>query len=304
VKFLPVLFALLAVPALAADGLVDASQAPFLWQVQGPKALHTLMGSVHLLPASAHPLPASLERAYTASRALLLETDLNALSDPELQTRMLAAARDDRAGGLKARIGAPLYAKLQKRAEKLGMPLPACADLRGWFCALTLELFPLQQAEFTSEYGLDQYFYARALEDGRPIAGLESAAQQTELFTGITDALSTQMIRESLDDKAYASQTPAELLRLWRTGDVAALEKLMKDMKKQYPQLYERLLAARNRAWIPVLVQQLNGEAPTLVIVGAGHVVGPDGLLALLRTKGFEVKPAPAVPEVAAPPKT
>ena len=280
-------------PQAAAATPAPASPAPFLWQVDGPKAKHMLMGSVHLLPASAHPLPAALEAAYTETQALLMETDLNALSAPELQNRMLTSARDDRPGGLKTRIGAPLYARLQKRAEALGMPVPVCADLRGWFCALTLELYPLQQAQFSAEFGLDQYFYRRAQDDGRPIAGLETAAQQTELFTGINDALSKQMIQESLDDKTYTSQSPEELLRIWREGDLATLEKLMKEMKKRYPQLYERLLAARNRAWMAQLAETLNGETPTLVVVGAGHYAGPDGLLALLKAKGVEVKPAP-----------
>ena len=304
-KFQTLLLALsvLAPPALAADAPEPgvAHPAPFLWQVQGPKAHHALLGSVHLLPARAHPLPAALDSAYAEAGVVVFETDLNELSDPELQNRMLAAARDDRPGGLKTRIGPALYAKLQKRAGALGMPTPACQDLRGWFCALTLELFPLQQAEFISEFGLDQYFYGRAQDDGRSIVGLETAVQQTELFTNFSDALSTQMMREALDDKTYSSQTPEELYRIWRSGDTARLEKLMAEMHKRYPQLYERLLAARNRAWLPKLVERFNGDTPTLVIVGAGHLVGAEGLLAALKGKGFDLKPAPAVAAAPSP---
>lgn len=303
------LAALLAVSALAAgpaaapiapvapatpEAATAGSLAPFLWFVQGPKARHALLGSVHLLPASAHPLPAALGAAYDASKALVLETDLDALSDPELQNRMLSAARDDRRGGLKSRIGPALYARLQKRAGALGMPLPACEDLRGWFCALTLELYPLQQAQFSAEFGLDQFFYARAQEDGKPVEGLETAAQQTALFTDIGDALSSQMVSEALDEHAYASQTPEEFLRIWREGDAATMEKMMKDMKRRYPKLYERLLASRNRAWLPQLVEKFNGDAPVLVVVGAGHLVGPEGLVAALKSKGFAVTAAPA----------
>lgn len=284
-----------------APALTEPSGAPFLWEITGARATHYLIGSVHLLPPDAHPLPAALERAYAKTAALVLETDLAALSDPGLQNRMLASARDDRAGGLKARLGEPLWSRLQKRAGSLGMPLPACADLRGWFCALTLELFPLQQAGYTAEAGLDQHFYSRAADDGRPITGLESAEQQTELFTAIDDAMSKDMIREALEDKTYSAQSPAELLRIWRTGDVGTLERLMKEMKKRYPQLHERLLAARNRAWTPKLVEVLASDTPTLVVVGAGHYVGPDGLLALLRARGIEAKPAPAVVEIAEP---
>jgi uncharacterized protein YbaP (TraB family) len=294
------LLAALAAASFALEPPAE-SAAPFLWEVQGPKAVHHLMGSVHVLPQRAHPLPAALEAAYASATLLVEETDLDALADPTLQARLLERGHEDRPGGLKAQIGAPLYAKLQKHAGALGMPLPVCEELRGWMCALMLELFPLQQAQFLAEFGLDQYFYARAREDGRTVAGLETAEEQTRLFTDLPDALSAQMMKQAVDHKAFAAQSPEELFRIWRTNDVATLEKLMKDMKLRYPQLYERLLSARNRAWTPKLAGYLAGEAPTLVIVGAGHLVGPDGLVAALRAKGFEVRPAPAVVEIAKP---
>jgi uncharacterized protein YbaP (TraB family) len=215
---------------------------------------------------------------------------------------MLGAARDDRPGGLEARVGKALYRKLQSRATQLGMPTPVCADFRAWFCALELELFPLQQAQFGVEYGVDQYFYTRAQEDGRPIAGLESADDQVSLFTGMSDAMSKQTLAATLDESTFTSQSPDELYRIWRTGDVAAMDKLIRDMQRHYPELYQRLLVSRNRAWVPRLVERFNSDTPQLVIVGAAHLVGPEGLVALLKAQGFELKAAPAVIEVASPP--
>lgn len=282
-----------ALPAPAADS------APFLWEVRGAKATHWMMGSVHLLPAAAHPLPGALEKAYADSRALVLEADLADLSDPDLQGRMLQAAREERSGGLEASIGKTLYRKLQKRAAQLGMPTPVCADFRAWFCALTLELYPLQQAQFSVDYGVDQYFFNRAQEDGRPIVGLETAQEQIELFTRMPEALSKQVLAATLDETTYTSQTPEELYRIWRAGDAAALEKLMKEMRQRYPDLYGRLLLARNRAWVPKLVERFAADQPQLVIVGAAHFVGPEGLLALLKARGLEVRPAQGVLEMA-----
>lgn len=300
------LLLLLAVlPAAAADTAAPpppAEGAPFLWEVPGPKARHFLMGSVHLLPEAAHPLPAALEQAYGATREIAFEADLAALAGPELQSRMIGAAREDRPGGLKAHIGKSLYAKLQKRAAALGMPTPMCDQFRAWFCALTLELYPLQQAQYTAENGLDNHFYARARDDGRPIAGLESAQYQVDLFVGMPDALSKQLLAATLDETTYSSQDPQELYRIWRTGDVATLDRLMRDLRQRYPDLHQLLLAGRNRAWVPTLVERFRGETPVLVVVGAAHLVGPDGLLALLKAQGVEVKPATGVIEMAEPP--
>lgn len=301
---LAVAFLLLAALPARAEGPppAPAHSAPFLWEIEGPKAKHYLIGSVHLLPPSAHPLPAALEQAYAATQASVFEADLEELGAPDAQSRMLGAARDDRPGGIKARIGKSLYGKLQKRAAALGMPTPVCDPFRAWFCALALELFPLQQAGFTTEHGIDPHFYARARDDGRPIVGLETAEHQVGLFANMPEALSKQMLAATLDEDTYTSQSPSELYRIWRANDLATLERVIKDMRQRYPELYQLLLAQRNRAWVPRLAELLKGEVPQLVVVGAAHLVGPDSVLLLLKAHGLEAKPAPGVIEVAEPP--
>jgi uncharacterized protein len=278
---------LAALPATVA--LADGA-APFLWEVQGPKARHYLLGSVHMLPASAHPLPESLDAAYAVTGALVLESDLAALASPELQGRMLGAAREMREGGLKARIGERLYGRLQKHAEMLGMPTPVCDTFRAWFCALTLELFTMQQAGFDPEFGIDRYFHVRAQEDGRPIGWLEEAQQQLTLFSGMSDAVSRQFLAATVDEVAGAGQAPEVLHRIWRTGDVAALTTIVNDLRQRYPDVHVRLLAERNRAWLPVLLDYFADEVPVLVVVGAAHLVGVDGVPELLEKRGLKLR--------------
>ena len=115
----------------------------------------------------------------------------------------------------------------------------------------------------------------------------------------MSDALAKQTLAATLDEATYTSQTPESLYRIWRTGDTGALEQVMKEMRRRYPELHARLLVARNHAWVPKLVERFASDKPQLVIVGAAHFVGPDGLLALLKAKGFEAKPAPGVLEMA-----
>lgn len=288
-RLLPV-FALLLMGAVQAAA-PPVAEAPFLWEVQGPKTRHYLLGSVHMLPESAYPLPETLESAYRVTQSVIFESNLAELAEPELQGRMLGAAKDDRPGGLQAQIGKPLYRQLQKRAQALGMPTPVCEGFRAWFCALTLELFAMQQAGFIAERGVDQYFYTRTLDDGRPLAGLESAQQQLELFIGMPDRLSTGLLAATLDESTSTSQSPEELHRIWRSGDMATLDKLVRRLRQQHPPLYARLLADRNRNWLPKLAEYFSGAEPVLVIVGAAHFPGPDGLLALLKARGFAPQP-------------
>ena len=300
------LVATLAFSAVLADEspALAPGATPFLWEVQGAKSKHYVLGSMHMLPESVHPLPPALESAYAATRGLVFETDLEQLSSPELQSRMLGAARDDRPGGLKARVGDKLYRKLQSRAQSMGVPAPLCDTFRAWFCALTLELFAMQHAGFSPEFGVDQYFYAKAREDGRPVQGLETALQQAALFIEMSEPMSAKLLAATLEEKTSTSQSPEELLRIWRDNDTAALEKMLKELRTQYPEIYARFLANRNRAWAPKLAELFAGEIPQLVIVGAAHVPGADGLLALLKDKGITTRPVSAVIEPEAAPST
>lgn len=281
--------------AIGAARAAEPSAAPFLWEVQGPQARHYLLGSVHLLPDEALPLPGALDAAYAATQVLVVETDLDALATPEIQGRMLGAAREDRKGGLQGQVGKALYGKLQARAKQLGMPTPVCADLRAWFCALALELHPLQQAGFSLANGIDRHYFSLARDDGRPVVSLETPEFQINLFAQMPEALSRQMLAATLDEATYESQTPAELLRMWRAGDVAALEQVVRELRKRYPELYARILAERSRAWAAPLAERMKHAVPMMVIVGAAHLPGPDGLLALLRARGLEAMPVPAV---------
>lgn len=291
-----------AAPPSQPPAIPASAAAPFLWEVHGPKARHYLLGSVHLLPPSSRPLPAALDAAYAASQALVVETDLAALATPEIQNLMLGAAREDRPGGLKARIGKKLFAKLQSRAGKLGMPTPVCAELRAWFCALALELYPLQQAQFSVEYGVDHEYFSRARDDGRPVITLETPAFQIELFAQMPEALGKDMLAATLDEKTYDSQTPEEIHRMWRTGDLPLLAQVVDEMRRGYPQLYARILADRTRAWMAPLGEYLEQEVPVMIVVGAAHLPGPDGLLALLKARGYELKAVTAVVETPAGP--
>ncbi|MES2490537.1 MAG: TraB/GumN family protein [Pseudomonadota bacterium] len=266
-----------------------ASDAPFLWEIQGAKAKHYLMGSVHLLPASTQPLPAALENAYSKASGVAFESDLATLGEPQSQMAMFNAAAAP--NGLRSLISKEVYERLQKGARDLNMPLAdTCEPYKPWFCAITMEIFAFQRAGFKAEYGLDQFFFTRALKDGKPIRWLEEPQTQIDLFAKMPDKLGEQFLQSTLEEQGDPDQNPEGLLRTWRNGDLTELEKLAREMKTHQPQAYARLLADRNRAWMPKLEKILASDKVQLIVVGAAHNAGPDGLLALLKAKGYEVR--------------
>jgi uncharacterized protein YbaP (TraB family) len=62
----------------------------------------------------------------------------------------------------------------------------------------------------------------------------------------------------------------------------------LKDLQDS-PELYQRLLVERNHNWIPRVERCLKEKSACFVVVGAAHLVGPDGLPTLLAKLGYKV---------------
>jgi uncharacterized protein YbaP (TraB family) len=184
-----------------------------------------------------------------------------------------------------------LYARVQARIAKLKVPANLCEQYKPWFCALTLEIFAYQKSGFTGEYGLDRQLYDSAKTDGKAIAWFESPKMHLGLFTGMDQAVSRQLLSAEVSDNSAGADDPAELFKAWRSNDGGKIETLVMQMKAQFPLIYQHLLADRNRSWAPRLKQFLDGADSEMIVVGAAHWFGPDGLLAQLKAEGYKVTP-------------
>jgi uncharacterized protein YbaP (TraB family) len=273
-------------PAAAAAAVSDG---PFLWEVQGPLATHYLLGSVHLLPQAAQSWPAGIADAYDAADGLIFEADIGALESPQTGLALLAAGRS--AKGLRSELDAATYTRLQKQLAATGLPGQFCDGYKPWFCALTLEVAQYQKAGFKGEYGFDRQLYQAAKTDGKPVHGLETLSQHLGTFVDMGAPLSKLfLVAELADADGPGIDSPAAMYHAWQNNDVAAITALAEDMKRQSPQVYARLLADRTRAWLPRLKPWLDGDQPQLIVVGAAHLVGSEGLVEQLRARGYRVQ--------------
>ncbi|TJY60024.1 TraB/GumN family protein [Sinimarinibacterium sp. CAU 1509] len=266
------------------------SPAPFLWKIDGPQATHYLLGSVHLLPPSIYPLPSALDHAYTASDVVVLETDIEAIGSADVARRTLQAAIDPTAGGLRAALGARAYAQLGQLIEARGLPPTLCDRVKAWFCAMTLEVMLYQQNGFSPALGIDQHYADRARNDGKPLRWLEPLEDHLALLTQMPDAAGTAYLLATLDNANEDEADPATLLRAWQNSDTAFMREQTEQMRREHPQAYARLLGDRNRAWLPQLITLFEASTPALVIVGAAHLSGDEGLVAQLTRRDFRIQ--------------
>jgi uncharacterized protein YbaP (TraB family) len=278
-------------------GPAAAQQNASVWWVKGKKNTVYLAGSVHALPKEQAHFPEQLERAYQAADAVVLEVDLDDMDPVEAIQFITSNGTLPADRALKDVVGEKDYPRVSQLATALGLPEHAIARLEPWAAALILTQFALNKSGFDPQLGIDMQITERAKADGKPVDGLETVVDQLSVFDARSFEEQTRFLLDSTDDAPNLEADLAHLVTAWRTGDMRALEKEFKEERARSPGLYDALLGTRNRTWMPKLLELLDSEQDHLVVVGTLHFVGKDGLLTLLRKKGFKAIPLPSSPD-------
>ncbi len=261
-----------------------------LWLVETPqKKAVFLLGSLHVLKSNAYPLAKVIEKAYGRSQKVVFETDLAAMMDPVVQGKMMAMGLYPEGQSLLQKIPTEMQNSLKKKMTNLGMPLEHFARFRPWFLAVTLTVLELQRLGFSLEYGIDIHFYAKAGTDEKEIAFLESADFQMDLLGKMNARDQNAFLGQTLKDLDVAAQMADDMLKYWKRGDVDNLYAIIFKSFEDYPQIEDRLLRRRNIDWVKKIEKMMSENKDILVIVGAGHLIGPGSVVALLKEKGYRV---------------
>jgi uncharacterized protein YbaP (TraB family) len=269
---------------------VSAQTRNFGWKVTGNQNVIYLVGSVHLLTKNFYPLNPALEKAYKESDLLVEEIDIAEMTGTGSQLSVLTRGLQPSSKPLDTVLSAATMALLSKKAQDVGLPIEALKQFKPWMIALTIEAMEWQKAGFDPELGLDKHFYDQAKSDGKGVQALETIEYQISRFDEMPLELQDHLLAETLKSIDTERASMSKLIESWRTGDAAAVEGIvLKDLQKE-PQLYQRLLVERNRNWMPKLEALFARSGRSMVVVGAAHLVGPDGLLAMFRAKGYKVE--------------
>jgi hypothetical protein len=162
--------------------------------------------------------------------------------------------------------------------------------MKPWMVMLMLSALEAQKAGLDASLGLDKHFYDQATAAKKPVVGLETAAFQIDRFDRMPDALQEQLLRSTLTELDTQGEELKGMVGAWKRGDTTGLEKTIRTSFASYPAAYNSLIVERNHNWIPQLQLCLSKPTPCFVVVGAAHMVGPDGLIALLRAKGYKIE--------------
>ena len=279
---------LLALPVSAAPEPGVDRGTTFLWRVQGRGATVYLLGSVHAMREDSYPLPPAMETAFDSVEKLVFEVDLNDLGSAAIQ--MLAAGTLDGEETLEEIVGPAIWDELMAQVERTGFPAAMFQRMKPWMAAVTITALAMTEAGYLPSAGIDAYFSRRAEETGKERIALETVEFQVGLFAGLTAEQSLAFLRYTLVDLETVIPELDELLEHWRAGEVAAVEALMAEGFDEFPELLDTMVTDRNRTWMAPIEGLLAGDSDAMVVVGALHLVGEEGVVNLLRKKGYTVE--------------
>jgi uncharacterized protein YbaP (TraB family) len=265
---------------------------PLLWEVSDGDNKVYLLGSFHALKPSDYPVAPQVDAAFRDAELVAFEVPPEEMTSPDLGMEMMQAAMQPQGGSLEAAVGPELWQRVQDWCESRGQPVEGFAMLEPWMVALVIQMTEMGRVGYDPQEGLDQQLIKRASADNKRTMGLETGASQIAVLDSMSQEEQKQSLKESLDDADDLHELD-ELHDLWRRGDTSALEsKLTVEFRKSYPSLYQRIDVDRNNAWIPKIRQMLDapGTDDALVVVGTMHMLGPDGLVSQLQSKGYRVE--------------
>lgn len=273
----------------AAASQADGQKLP-LWQLDGEKNRVYLLGSVHLLRESDYPLPAAIDAAYEEAEALVMELDLDDL-DPAAAaalTRELGRIAGD--GSLEDLLGPSGFERAEALAATANVSLQALSRTEPWLAALSIEQLVLSRLGFDVGLGVESHLVSRAKIDRKEITGLETLDEQLGLLDALSIDAQRKLLLSTLEVSVELGDVMDEMIRAWRVGDLPALERaLLADMLEQ-PELYAAVIETRNRRFTEQIVRLLDDSDDYLVVMGALHLIGEEGVPQLLAREGHRAQ--------------
>lgn len=280
----------------APDKVVPTENA-LLWKISGNglKKASYLYGTIHMIPKEDFILSAATRTAFDNSKRVAFEIDMKEMTNFRTQLSLMTKAF--MAGGktLKDLLSAEDYGLVRQKMDEKGLPGGMFERMKPMFLSM---MFSSDEGEMTNPLAgdgkitsVEMELYRMAKRRRMESAGLETAGYQMSIFDSIPYTAQAQMLVESLRSTEKKGDGPSELdrmMELYKTQNISAMQHMISDEESGMANYEDILLNRRNQNWIPVMGRMMR-EKVTFFAVGAGHLGGPSGVIALLRKSGYRV---------------
>ena len=259
-----------------------------IWKIEKNNKTIYVGGTIHLLKESDYPLPTQYDSIYKLCNEVIFEADTRELETPAGMQALIKKIQLPDNIKLKTILSDTAYSLLKNEIEKAGMKISRFESFKPSFVILTLTMMQLQSIG-VSATGVDKYYMNKGLKDEKKISFLESGASQIDIIASMGDGHENEMIFSSIQEMELMKTDFEKMTLEWKNGSGQTIAKQMEEMKVEYPALYADLLLNRNTAWLSIIQKELDDLETEFILVGTGHLVGPDSILKLLENKGYTI---------------
>ena len=262
---------------------------PLMWVVHGPQGTLYLLGSFHLLQPGAQWEDGRIDAALSGADHVWFE--VTGFDDMVVAQKLFVQYGLYPSPQLSQHLDADTIKRLSGALLRHGLGIDALQMFKPWAVALVLTQKELADDGFESGQGVDLTLYHKAQAAKKDVQGFETLEMQIGLLAHLDDNDGVTFLKQTLEDDNDSPAKMTQMAKAWLHGDEAELVKdSVTEMQTGYPELYKRVIVDRNLAWLPRLEDMARGKGTALVVVGAGHLIGPDGVVAHLKADGFRVE--------------
>ncbi len=266
-----------------------AGAQPPVWVVKDADSTIVMFGSVHLLPPGTDFRPQALKDALAHADDVWFEAPMDAAGLSAASHAALAHAFLPEGESLSTLLSPVGRTRLADAARTFGIPVAQLDKLQPWYAELAIEQGLFERMGLKGENGVEEQLWGGLSPTARRVT-LETPEQQIGFFAEAPIKEQLASLEQTLKDVPKAAADYQQLLKAWMAADVPKLEqKVLAPLRKSAPGLYRRVVVQRNTNWVAAIDERLKGKGETVIVVGMGHLIGPDGVPARLRAQGYKV---------------
>lgn len=285
------MFAAIAFAALATAACAQETFDPALYVVRDADSTMYLYGTVHVRPRGTDWGDEDVRSALASADEIWTEIEISPQSDQRAQALAMQLGEAPPDKPLSSWLTAEENERLNGLTQRLGIPRAYLETMQPWMAGLTLSLLPIMQAGYDPMSGVDRAVDAYGDANGKTMRSFETIEQQLGFFSGLDEETQREFLREAIEEAEQGPAMIGEMTTAWERGDLDTLERVVvDDTRREYPDVYEALFLRRNNAWMEVLTREMQGSGVDFVAVGAGHLLGDDGLVEQMRARGYTVE--------------
>lgn len=292
-KRITIILCLILLPASLVFGQTDQnpSHKHMLWKVTSPNGeVNYLTGSKHIMKPSIYPLDNVFQQIFKKADQLVFEVNLDS-AQVQVSQLIRKYATLPKGTTLKETVPAHIYTLLKDQLDSLGVPVTRFQHFNPVFVSSAIRGLKLKNAGFTARSGIDIHFFYKAKRAGKPRLALETIAFQMKLLYGHPSSKITKETVKYFLNKANRSVKKVdEIIAAWKHGNAARFDSMYRKVKKENPSFYKVAVLKRNNKWMPEIEQLFNNGKITWVITGVAHMVGKNGIVAMLREDGYQIE--------------